>query len=77
MYKRQEVAVIGIAKNPRNQASTRENEIFRGRSSKPLYISCEGIALLEAKELVQSMDGPYRIPRIIKLADTVCRKQRA
>ena len=68
-----EVIVIGVAKNPRGNAM-KENEVFRGDSKKPLYITSEGIELNRAKKIVEDMDGPFRIPKLIKLADTLCRQ---
>lgn len=67
------VIVIGIAKNPRGNAM-KENEVFRGDSKKPLYVTSEGIDLHRAKKIVEDMDGPFRIPKLIKLADTLCRQ---
>lgn len=67
------VMVIGVAKNPRG-GGMKENEVYRGDSEKPLYVTSEGIELYKAKKIVKDMDGPYRIPKLIKLADTLCRE---
>ncbi|MET1256382.1 endonuclease V [Aliikangiella maris] len=68
-----EVVVIGVAKNPRGN-TMKENEVFRGDSKKPLYVTSEGIDLHRAKKIVEDMDGPFRIPKLIKLADSLCRQ---
>jgi deoxyribonuclease V len=64
--------VIGVAKNPLRMAD-RFVAITRGRSKKPLYISSLNIPLKEAAELVAGMDGAYRIPTLIRLADKASR----
>lgn len=62
------VAVVGIAKKPFSN-TPREFEILRGESSKPLFVSSYGISLDCAKSAVRSMDGPYRLPTLIKRVD--------
>ena len=69
-----QVKVIGVAKKP-FQGITRESEIYRGTSNKPLFITCAGVRLAAAKTLVQSMHGEHRIPTLLKLVDRLSRKQ--
>ena len=64
--------VMGIAKNPLKIAC-RYALVYRGKSKKPLYVSAMGFDLKHACNLIRSMHGPYRIPKLIKLADTLCR----
>jgi deoxyribonuclease V len=47
--------------------------VCRGESRKPLYVTVEGLTLDEAKELISTMHGEYRIPKLLKLADQLCR----
>lgn len=68
-----EVPIIGVAKNSFSGLS-KDAEIYRGESKKPLYISSKGLALQKAKEKVQLMSGSYRIPYLLKKADSSCRK---
>lgn len=64
--------VIGVAKNPL-QVADRFVAITRGRSKRPLFISSVNMPLKEAAKLVSNMDGAFRIPTLIRLADKTCR----
>jgi len=64
--------IIGVAKNSFSGIS-KNTEIIRGKSIKPLYVTSAGIELEEAKALILSMHGEYRIPTLLKLADAECR----
>ena len=64
--------VVGIAKNPLRVAD-RFVSITRGRSTRPLFISSVNMPVKRAAELVTGMDGPFRIPTLIRLADRACR----
>ena len=66
--------IIGIAKN-KFKDFPEEMSVLRGGSSNPLYISSIGCNVNEAMEYVQSMHGKNRIPTLIKLADTLCKKK--
>jgi deoxyribonuclease V len=68
------VPVIGVAKNPFNQIDS-VFSILRGNSTKPLFVTCEGYNLEEAKRNIISMHGQYRIPTLLKLADSICREK--
>ncbi len=67
-----EVNVIGVAKNP-FRAITAKHEIVRGKSKKPLYITSIGMELDKAQFCILAMHGNFRIPKLIKKADTECR----
>ena len=69
----QKIDVIGIAKKGFSDISS-DYEIYRGKSEKPLYITTTG-DLEIAKNQVLSMHGEYRIPALLKLADSVCREE--
>lgn len=65
-------AVIGVAKNFLKVAD-RFVPVLRGRSYKPLFVSAVGCPLAEARKTLLIMPGPYRIPTLLKLADTLAR----
>jgi deoxyribonuclease V len=60
--------VIGIAKN-RFQGISTEYEVFRGGSSRPLFVTSFGVSLDEAQTHVRQMHGPHRIPTLLALVD--------
>lgn len=74
--------VIGVAKNPlrTGDADTQAHaanpyigSVYRGSSSRALFVTAAGIALSDAIQLVQRMDGHNRIPTMLKLVDRVAR----
>lgn len=65
------VPVIGVAKSRFKDAYAAE--VFRGRSERPLYITCAGMKLKTAAEKVREMHGDYRIPTMLRLADILAR----
>ncbi|MCB1487824.1 MAG: endonuclease V [Bauldia sp.] len=67
------VPVIGIAKT-RFAGTPAGTEIYRGRSTRPLYVTSRGIALDEAKRLVRAMHGRNRLPTLVAAADRACRE---
>src|SRR5262249_42043389 len=66
------VPVIGVAKT-RYLGADCVQEIVRGKSSQPLYISAVGVSVPQAAEHVYSMRGPYRIPALLKRVDLLSR----
>ena len=66
------IPVIGVAKN-RFKAIGPECEVYRGRSSRPLYVTAAGMELDKAKELIRTMHGNYRQPTLLKRTDHVSR----
>lgn len=66
------VAVIGAAKT-RYAGVTLVQEVRRGTSGSPLYITAAGMDLSEAARHVSEMHGPYRIPTLLKRVDQLCR----
>jgi len=69
----EKIPVIGVAKKP-YKGIRDENKITRGKSCKPLFITCAGMDLAEAKKDISSMHGKYRIPTLLKLVDQMSRK---
>ena len=70
------VPIIGVAKS-RYLGAVNVQELARGKSKQPLYISAVGMSVSQAAEHVYSMRGPYRIPTLLKRVDLLSRGQRA
>ena len=68
------IPIIGVAKKA-FFTSSKESEIYRGMSKKALFITSIGIELELAKKCIESMDGQYRLPTLLKQADKECRKK--
>lgn len=67
------VPVIGVSKTKYTGNTSKIVPVYRGNSQNPLYVSAMGINTEKAVQLIKDMAGPYRIPTLIKLADTICR----
>lgn len=63
--------VIGVAKTSYYNNENMVLPIYRGVSSKPLFVSAIGINLNEAAQRVKSMFGNNRIPDILKQLDQI------
>ncbi|WP_456439817.1 endonuclease V [Psychroserpens sp.] len=68
------IPIIGVAKNDFSRIENHKVKIFRGNSKKPLYITTKGIDLKLASEKITNMSGEYRIPELLKKADSIGRK---
>jgi deoxyribonuclease V len=66
------VAVIGVAKTRFLKAEPVE-EVLRGRSRTPLFVTAAGMDVVEAANHVRALHGPYRIPTLLKRADQLSR----
>ena len=66
------VPVIGIAKSP-FRGSRGVLKVLRGESIRPLYVTSIGIQLREASELVRNMAGGFRIPDMMRIADSTAK----
>ncbi|HEY9814751.1 MAG TPA: hypothetical protein V6D20_02950 [Candidatus Obscuribacterales bacterium] len=64
--------VIGVAKN-RFRNTSHAFELFRGSSSRPLFITSIGMDYQCAAAHVQSMAGNHRIPTLLKTVDRLSR----
>lgn len=49
--------------------------LYRGRSSRPLFITAVGMPLAEAKARVAQMSGEHRLPDLMKTVDRLSRGQ--
>jgi deoxyribonuclease V len=65
-------AVIGVAKSKYRGASG--IEVFRGRSSRPLYVTAAGMDPAAAAERIRRMHGAHRIPTLLKGVDRLARE---
>jgi deoxyribonuclease V len=66
------VPVVGVAKS-QFKGAQQAQQVFRGRSRRPLFVTAAGMDVLMAASHVRSMHGPYRIPTMLKLVDRICR----
>lgn len=66
------VAVVGVAKTPFFGAAL-GLPVLRGTSKSPLFVSAVGIDVHAAAMAVRSMDGPARIPTLLRYVDRLAR----
>lgn len=67
------VPVIGVAKKYYKDVQN-YSEVYRGKSSNPLYVSSVGIDLSLAAEFIKNLDGENRLPWVLKLVDRLSRE---
>lgn len=67
------IPVIGVAKTDFATISQKKVQVFRGESKLPLYVTAIGIDLSIAAENIRSMQGPFRIPTLLKRLDDFTR----
>ncbi len=63
--------IVGGAKSRYRQAE----EVYRGNSGKPLFVTAIGISYSLAEQQVASMAGQYRIPSMLKAVDRLARDE--
>jgi deoxyribonuclease V len=69
----QQTAVIGVAKTTfRDTPDT--TAVFRGQSTRPLYVTAAGIPEDLARQRIRAMQGKHRIPTLLQRADRLCRQ---
>ena len=69
---REDSIVIGVAKN-RFRDTGHAAEVFRGGSSRPLFVTSIGIDYQLAAGRISSMCGSHRIPTLLKMVDQLSR----
>jgi deoxyribonuclease V len=69
-----EIPIIGVAKTNFATIDNLKKPIVRGDSIKPLFVTSIGIDLEKASELIQNMQGEFRMPTILKLLDTLTKE---
>jgi deoxyribonuclease V len=67
------VPVIGVAKRAFRRDAPAV-PVWRGNSSKALYVSAVGMETSIAAECVRTMHGRFRIPTLLKRVDSLCRQ---
>lgn len=67
-----QIPVVGVAKTLFYSA-TNCVSVYRGGSSRPLYVSAAGIDLSHAARHIVQMAGDSRIPTLLKRVDRLCR----
>ena len=64
--------VIGVAKSEFH--GTPENaKVFRGGSTRPLFVTAIGVPLDEAKARIARMSGKFQMPDLLRTADRISR----
>ncbi len=71
----QAIPIIGVAKRNFHSNTLHVREVVRGASKNPLYVSSMGMDLDEAAAHIQQMDGPFRMPDLLKLVDTKTKEE--
>ena len=66
------IPIIGVAKSEYS-GIPESAAIYRGKSRKPLYITCMGIGLEQARQNIIKMHGRHRIPTLLKHVDALSR----
>ncbi len=64
--------IIGVAKN-KYRDIPEHHAIYRGKSKRALWVTSAGIELETAQSLIQAMAGEFRLPDMIKQADSLAR----
>lgn len=64
--------IIGVAKSE-FVGTPDETKVYRGGSSKPLFVTTAGIDLEQAKAHITAMHGKFRMPDLLKLVDGLSR----
>ena len=65
------VPVVGVAKS--RFAGVVAEEVLRGRSRKPLYVTSVGVDAGLAADWVRKMAGPFRLPSLLQQVDHLAR----
>lgn len=66
---REEIPIIGVAKNDFKNNGKNVVKVYRGKSTKPLYITAVGVDNQVSSEWIQQMHGEYRFPTLLRELD--------
>lgn len=69
------IPVVGVAKTNYAQNNRQKQEVLRGASEKPLFVTAVGIDLATAAACVGNMHGEFRMPTLLKMLDVATKKQ--
>jgi len=64
--------VIGVAKTS-YRGATHAARVLRGKSARPLFVTAAGMNVADAARMVRQMNGPFRLPDALRLADRLAR----
>lgn len=64
--------IVGVAKTSFTGSAFAEH-VLRGGSAKPLYVTAAGVDAPTAARWIREMNGPHRVPTLLKRADRMCR----
>ena len=67
-----ETSVVGVAKT-RFEGNECAIEVFRGASTRPLFVTAAGCTTQEAARRVKAMHGANRMPTLLKMVDSIAR----
>lgn len=68
--------VIGVAKTE-FRGTPEAARLYRGGSTRPLFVTAIGLAPDDAKRHIAAMHGAHRLPDLLKAADRLCRGEAA
>ncbi len=68
------VPVIGVAKTGFSGAQGVAEPVYRGESTRPLWVTAEGMPVDKAARRIEGMVGPYRMPTLLKRVDRIARE---
>jgi deoxyribonuclease V len=67
------IPVIGVSKTSFHNSEKQVVPVLRAQSKNPLYVSSIGVETEEAAKMIFEMSGGFRLPAMIKLADSISR----
>ena len=70
----EKVTVVGVAKS-RYRDDQHSRKVTRGKSVRPVFVTVAGAELEDAANWIEAMHGKFRIPDMLKLADTIARRK--
>ncbi len=65
----EKVPIIGVAKSKFYNNTKNVLEVFRGKSTRPLYVTSIGMDIELAAQFITNLSGEFRIPDILKKLD--------
>jgi deoxyinosine 3'endonuclease (endonuclease V) len=71
-YLNRKIPVIGVAKSKVEDFSGAE--VYRGSSTRPLYVTAAGMKLKQAVNNVKMMHGAHRIPTLLRHVDKLAKE---
>ena len=68
-----DIDVIGVAKTGFRGSDDVAVPVLRGESTRPLWVTAEGVDLTQAATWIRRMHGEFRMPTLLKRVDALCR----